>query len=87
MAIWPLSAAGYSACSRTWKNEKAGKQKVPGHTLVERNVCEEGKRAEEFHDNSSVPRVFPTGSLSSEKLAIEKVRFCALNVSSSPLGQ
>jgi len=70
-----------------WKQDFPAEQKVPCHTLFGRQPCEEEKRAEKFHDNFSVPRVFPSGSLSSEKLAREKVRFCALNVSSSPLGQ
>jgi hypothetical protein len=45
-------------------SELAAEQKVPSHTSVEILYCEEEKRAEKFHDNFSVPRVFPSGSLS-----------------------
>jgi hypothetical protein len=79
--------AAAEAHARGLEGERAAEQKVPGHTSVESVSCEEKKRAEKFHDNFSVPRVFPSGSLSSEKLAREKVRFCALNFFSSPLGQ
>lgn len=86
LAFFAFLPADYCACSQVGSENFPAEQKVPGHTLSGKLTCEEGKRAEEFHDNSSVPRVFPSGSLSSEKLASEKVRFCALNVSSSPLG-
>ena len=47
-----------------WKQESPAEQKVPCHTLFAGQPCEEEKRAEKFHDNFSVPRVFPSGSLS-----------------------
>lgn len=38
------SRAGYSACARVG-SERAAEQKVPGHTSVPGNTCEEWKRA------------------------------------------